>query len=97
MDKTYKEFNELFLDTNRSDAASIDFAYNKALQKMNKLQEYEENLVRISVYNFCFNLKFKKFLVLLNVFTLIKSFFKLSFLTQMFLSFKRCSIYILIS
>lgn len=45
MDKTYKEFKELFSDSERPDVAAIDFAYNKAIQKLNRLQAFEENLV----------------------------------------------------
>lgn len=44
MSQTYTEFKKLFGDSERSDVAAIDYAYNKALQKMKKLQQYEENL-----------------------------------------------------
>lgn len=45
MEKTYKEFKELFSDSERSDTDTVDYSYNKALQKLNKIQQYEENLV----------------------------------------------------
>lgn len=56
MDKTYKEFKELFGDSERPDVAAIDFAYNKAIKKLNRLQAFEENLVIFLIYLLVFQI-----------------------------------------
>ncbi|KFM73371.1 Squamous cell carcinoma antigen recognized by T-cells 3, partial [Stegodyphus mimosarum] len=45
MDKTYEEFREKFDETSYPDIAEIDYAYKKALKKLNSIQQYEEALM----------------------------------------------------